>query len=76
MANILVSEFFVFATVQVGQVTMFLKTSNKTDVIICSAIFLSLYEWTFKDQSPKNGISHTFQAPGNILLQKVQSQHD
>ena len=39
MANVSVSQFFVFATVQVGQVTMFLKTSNKTDVILCSAIF-------------------------------------
>ena len=39
MVNVSVSEFFVFATVQVGQVTMFLKTSNKTDVILCSAIF-------------------------------------
>ena len=39
MANVSVSQFFVFATVQVGQVTMFLKTSNKTDVILCFAIF-------------------------------------
>ena len=39
MANVSVSQFFVFATVQVGQVTMFLKTSNKTDVILCSATF-------------------------------------
>ena len=39
MVNVSVSEFFVFATVQVGQVTMLLKTSNKTDVILCSAIF-------------------------------------
>ena len=36
--------------------------------------FLSLYEWTLKDQSPENGLSCIFHAVGNILLQKVQSQ--
>ena len=76
MANVSVSQFFVFATVQVGQVTMFLKTSNKTRCYSLFCNFLSLYEWTLKDQHPQNGISCIFQALGNILLQKVQSHHD
>ena len=75
MVNVSVSEFFVFATVQVGQVTMFLKTSNKTDVILCSAIFYLCMNG-LKDQHPENGISRIFQALGNILLQKVQRHHD
>ena len=38
--------------------------------------FLSLYEWTLKGQSPETRLSCIFHAIGNILLQKVQSQHD
>ena len=38
--------------------------------------FLSLYEWTLKGQSLANGLACIFQAIDNILLQKVQSQHD
>ena len=38
--------------------------------------FLSLYEWTLKGQSPENRLSYIFQAIVNVLLQKVQSQHD
>ena len=38
--------------------------------------FLFLYEWTLKGQSPENRLSCIFQAIGNILLQKAQSQHD
>ena len=37
VANILVLESFVLATMQVGQVMRFLQTSNKTNVILCSA---------------------------------------
>ena len=36
VASCLVWESFVLAAVQVGQVTMFLQTSNKTTVIFCS----------------------------------------
>ena len=32
--------------------------------------------YTLKDQSLENGLSCIFQALGNILLQKVQSQPD
>ena len=32
--------------------------------------------YTFKGQSLENGLYHIFQAIGNILLQKVQSQYD
>ena len=43
----------------------------------CYSLFCNfLYEWTLKGQSLENGLSCTFQATGNILLQKVQSQRD
>ena len=32
--------------------------------------------YTFKGQSPETRLSCIFQAIGNILLQKVQSQHE
>ena len=32
--------------------------------------------YTFKGQNLENGLSCIFQSIGNILLQKVQSQHD
>ena len=35
----MVSIFFVLATVHLDQVTMFLQTCNKTNVILCSATF-------------------------------------
>ena len=38
--------------------------------------FLSLYEWTLKGQGLENRLSCIVQAVGNILLWKVQSQHD
>ena len=38
--------------------------------------FLSLYEWILKGQSPENRLSCIFQAIGNIVLQKAQSQDD
>ena len=38
--------------------------------------FLSWYELTLKGQSPEDKLASVFQAVGNILLQKVQSQHD
>ena len=38
VANILVLESFVLATMQVGQVVRLLQTSNKTNVILCSVI--------------------------------------
>ena len=38
-ASFLVSVSFVLAAVHIGQVTMFLQTSNKTNVILCSATF-------------------------------------
>ena len=38
--------------------------------------FLSRYELTLKGQSPEDKLSSLFQAVGNILLQKVRSQHD
>ena len=34
------------------------------------------HEWTLKGQSPENRLSYILQAIGNILLQRVQSQHD
>ena len=37
---------------------------------------LSLYEWTLQGQSPEKTLSCIFQAIGNVLLQKVQSQRD
>ena len=39
VANFLMPEFFVFASVHLGVVTMFLQTSNKTNIILCSATF-------------------------------------
>ena len=47
--------------------------------LFCS--FVYLYEckcvcYIFKGQSPENGLFSVFQAVGNTLLQKVQSQHD
>ena len=39
VADFLVQESFVLAAVHVGQVTMFLQTSNRTNVILCSATF-------------------------------------
>ena len=41
----------------------------------CSATFY-LYMNGHKGQSPENRLSCIFQAIGNILLQKVRSQHD
>ena len=41
--NFLVSESFILAAIHVGQVTMFLQTSNKCYSL--SWKFLSLYEW-------------------------------
>ena len=38
--------------------------------------FLSQYKWTLKGQSLKNRLSCIFQAIGDILLKKVQSQYD
>ena len=46
---------------------------NKCYSLFCN--FLSLYEWTLKGQSPEKVLSCIFQAMGNILLQKMQSQH-
>ena len=39
VANFLMPEFFVFASVHLGVVTMFLQTSNKTNIILCFATF-------------------------------------
>ena len=39
VADFLMPEFFVFASVHLGVVTMFLQTSNKTNIILCSAAF-------------------------------------
>ena len=39
VANFLMPEFFVFAYVHLGVVTMFLQTSNKTNIILCSSAF-------------------------------------
>ena len=64
-ANFLVLESFVLAAVQVGQVMMFLQTSNKTNGILCSATFC-LY-MNGKGQSLENGLCCIFQARGNIL---------
>ena len=64
------SESFVLAAVRVGQVNMFLQTSNKTNVILCSATFYLYMNgkvFTFKGQSLENGLSCLFQAVGNIL---------
>ena len=50
---------------------MFLQTSDKTNVMLCFQIFLSLWMercYTSKDQSPENGLSCIFQAEGSILL--------
>ena len=66
----LVSESFVLAAVHVGQVTMFLKTSNKTNIILCSAtLYLYMNEkcYALKGQSLENGLPCIFQAIGNIL---------
>ena len=38
--------------------------------------FLSQYKWTLKGHSLKNRLSCSFQAIGDILLKKVQSQYD
>ena len=78
VANFLVSKSFVLATVHLVLASMFLQTSNKTVVIFCSSTFY-LYEgkvYTFKGQGFENRLSCVFQDPGNILLQKVESQHD
>ena len=39
VANFLVSDSFVLVAVHLGQVTMFLQTSNKTNAVLCSATF-------------------------------------
>ena len=39
-------------------------------------LLICVYAWTLKYQSPENGLSCVFQAIGNILLEKVQSQRD
>ena len=78
VANFSVLESFVFAVVHIGLVTTFLQTSNKTNIILCSATFYIYMKnyYTFQSQSLKDRLSCIFQAIGNILLQKVQSQHD
>ena len=42
-------------------------------------LFISVWMekcYTLKGQSLKNGLSYIFRAIGNIILQKVQSQHE
>ena len=57
VANFLVLESFVLTTVYVGQATVVLETSNKTNVTLYSATFC-LYmmdkRYTFKDQTLEN----------------------
>ena len=58
---------------------VFLSTSSKTNVILYSSTFISIWMeecYTFKDQSFEKRLSCIFQATGNILLQKMQSQCD
>lgn len=43
VANFLVLESFVFASVHESQVTMFLQTSNKTNAIFWTAGFMYLF---------------------------------
>ena len=57
-----------------GQTVPINLQQDKCYSLFCN--FLSPYELTFKGQSPENKLSCIFQAVGNILLQKVQSQHD
>ena len=50
---------------------IFLKASNKTNVILCSATFYLYVNgklFTFKCQSLENGLSCIFQAIGNIII--------
>ena len=42
VTHVLMSESFIFAAVPVGQLTMFVYTSNKTNVIL-SSVILYLY---------------------------------
>ena len=66
--NFLVPESSVLAAVRVGQVTVFLETSNRTNIILCSAAFY-LYMSEKCDnlkvkpgrQSLENGLSCIFQ---------------
>ena len=78
VANFLVSESFALAVVHRGQLSMVLTTSNRTKAVLCSATFCLSVEkcYTLKGQSPENRLPCIFQATGNILLQKMQSQHD
>ena len=69
---------FILAIVHVGLVKMFLQTS-KTSVILCSVTSVSMGMGKcciFKGQSFERGVSCIFQAIGNTLLQRVQSQHN
>ena len=50
---------------------MFLQTSDKTNIMLCFQIFISLWIercYTSKDRSLENGLSCIFQAQGSILL--------
>ena len=80
-ANFFIWESFVL-TAEVMRFMRFLKTSSKTNVILCSALFFekSLYEWKrvipLKGRALGVGFPVYFRLAGNVLLQKVQSQHD
>ena len=52
---------------------------DKCHSVFLLQIFMSIWMamcYTFKSQSLENGLLGIFQAIGNFLLQKVQTQHD
>ena len=68
-------EYFVLAGVHVGCHRVPVNRQHDK----CFSLlwnFLSVHIWTLKYQSPENRLSCVFQATGNILLEKVQNQHD
>jgi len=73
LANFLMLESFVLAVNHIGHNLPVNFQQNKRYSLLCN--FLPLNEWILKGRSLKNGLSCIFQAI-DILLGKVQSQHD
>ena len=73
VANFLMLESFVLAVNHIGHNLPVNFQQNKRYSLLCN--FLPLNEWILKGRSLKNGLSCIFQAI-DILLGKVQSQHD
>ena len=55
VADFLVSASFVLAAVHLGQVMVFLQTSNRTNVILCSATLYLYMNGLFKVRALRRG---------------------